>query len=141
MLSFTDLGYIEAQKYMAGCLLLVIWLPAISAVSFTLARSRRQLPFRVFAAGTGFSLPVYFLAAQAMSLETGFGAATQPSLSLGASLPVTGGYFGFEMTAILIQIGMSIFFVLGLSVYAWALARFFRFVLGRLEKLFAPENV
>lgn len=122
MLSFSDLGYLEVQKYLAGTLFLCIGFPAITAACVALGASNRRLPFRVFAIGIAISLPVYFLAANAIGLESGLGDATQPSTALGGQLPAVPNYSGFETTAQLIQYAMLLAFAFGLSIYAWVIA-------------------
>jgi hypothetical protein len=114
MLFFTDIGDVEAQKYLIGSLFLVIAVPAITAACVALAGSNRRLSFRAFCAGTALSLPIYFLAVQLIGLPSGIGDVTQPSAALGGRFPSIPGYPGFEITARLIQYAM-------LLAFGWAL--------------------
>jgi hypothetical protein len=134
MLKFTDLGYIEVQKYLEGILLLIVWLPVITVVSLWLSGSRRVLSFKIFFIGTGLSIPVYLLSAIALGFGTGFGDPDRPSLALGGVLPSIPGYWGFKITALLIQIAMMVLFCLILSTYAWSVARASRFILSLLRR-------
>jgi hypothetical protein len=122
LLKFTDLGYEEAQKYIAGLLFAVIGLPAITALCVYLGSTQRLLRYRSFAAGVALSLPIYFLSAINAGLLDAAATIGQPSAALGDTLRPIPGYHGLEDTSRLIQIAALVLLWLAVSLYAWAAA-------------------
>jgi hypothetical protein len=134
MLSFSDLGYTEIQKYIFGVLFMGVWIPIVSICVGFMA-SRGKVPFGMIALGTGLSLPAYFLAAHALGLTVGLGNGDQAAHALGVSLPSIHGYQGLQITAILIQVFTLVAFGVFASLYMWSFTVLSYFTLWVAAKL------